>query len=117
MIFWEPGYELAYLSILSLVACCVLLQYTNTTVAPPMHRRRAVTAATTLPAIAPAETGTWNWVCSEPGNESCENWHSTLTPDEKWIHGLVPRPFPPPVFDRLQYAKTEGEGLAEEPRA
>ena len=26
-------------------------------------------AATTLPAIAPAETGTWNWVCSEPGNE------------------------------------------------
>ena len=26
---------------------------------------------------------------------------------------LVPRPFPPPVFDRLQYAKTEGEGLGE----
>ena len=24
---------------------------------------------------------------------------------------LVPRPSPPPVFDRLQYAKTEGEGL------
>jgi len=24
---------------------------------------------------------------------------------------LVPRPFPPPVFDRLQYANTEGEGL------
>ena len=22
---------------------------------------------------------------------------------------LVPRPFPPPVFDRLQYAKTEGK--------
>ena len=26
---------------------------------------------------------------------------------------LLPRPFPPPVFDRLQYAKTEGEGLGE----
>ena len=26
---------------------------------------------------------------------------------------LVPRPFPPPVFDRLQYAKMEGEGLGE----
>ena len=24
---------------------------------------------------------------------------------------LVPRPFPPPVFDGLQYANTEGEGL------
>jgi len=24
---------------------------------------------------------------------------------------LVPRPSTPPVFDRLQYAKTEGEGL------
>ena len=27
---------------------------------------------------------------------------------------LVPRPFPSPVFDRLQYAKTEGEGLEKE---
>ena len=29
------------------------------------------------------------------------------------VHGtsLVPRPSTPPVFDRLQYAKTEGEGL------
>ena len=26
---------------------------------------------------------------------------------------LVPRPFLPPVFDRLQYAKTEGEGLGD----
>jgi len=24
---------------------------------------------------------------------------------------LIPRPSTPPVFDRLQYAKTEGEGL------
>ena len=28
------------------------------------------------------------------------------------VHGsLVPRPSPAPIFDRLQYAKTEGEGL------
>ena len=26
---------------------------------------------------------------------------------------LVPRPFPPPVFDRILYAKMEGEGLGE----
>ena len=26
---------------------------------------------------------------------------------------LVPRPSPAPVFDRLQYAKTEGEGPEE----
>ena len=26
---------------------------------------------------------------------------------------LIPRSFPPPVFDRLQCAKTEGEGLGE----
>jgi len=26
---------------------------------------------------------------------------------------LVPRPSTPPVFDRLQYAKTDGEGLGE----
>ena len=33
-----------------------------------------------------------------------------------WVirgHSLVPRPFPPPVFDRIPYAKTEGEGLGE----
>ena len=28
-------------------------------------------------------------------------------------YSLVPRPFLPPVFDRLQYAKTEGEGLGD----
>jgi len=26
---------------------------------------------------------------------------------------LVPRPFSPPVFDCLQYVKTEGEGLGD----
>ena len=29
------------------------------------------------------------------------------------LDSLVPRPFPPPVFDRILYAKTEGEGLGE----
>ena len=29
------------------------------------------------------------------------------------VASLVPRPFPPPVFDRILYAKTEGEGLGE----
>ena len=33
--------------------------------------------------------------------------------DEDVPHSLVPRPFPPPVFDRILYAKTEGEGLGE----
>ena len=28
-------------------------------------------------------------------------------------NSFVPRPFPPPVFDRLQYAKMEGEGLGD----
>ena len=32
---------------------------------------------------------------------------------EPYICSLVPRPFPPPVFDRLQYANTEGEGLGD----
>ena len=29
------------------------------------------------------------------------------------LASLVPRPFLPPIFDRLQYAKMEGEGLRE----
>ena len=28
-------------------------------------------------------------------------------------HSLVPRPFPPIVFDHILYAKTDGEGLGE----
>ena len=32
------------------------------------------------------------------------------------IRSLVPRPSPAPVFDRLQYAKTEPEGLVILPR-
>ena len=35
-------------------------------------------------------------------------------PHMKWVKvSLIPRPFLPPAFDRLQYAKTEGEGLGE----
>jgi len=31
-----------------------------------------------------------------------------------WVQGsLVPRPFPPPVFDHLQYGNTEEEGLGD----
>ena len=36
---------------------------------------------------------------------SCSNYLPELS--------LVPRPFPPPVYDRILYAKTEGEGLGE----
>ena len=34
-----------------------------------------------------------------------------ISEDPMGISSLVPRPSTPPVFDRLQYAKTEGEGL------
>ena len=37
----------------------------------------------------------------------------STTREKVSVHSLVPRPFPPPVFDRIQYAKTEGEGLGE----
>ena len=33
--------------------------------------------------------------------------------NECWKLSLVPRPFQPPVFDRLQYANMEGEGLGD----
>ena len=36
-----------------------------------------------------------------------------LTREALQRHSLVLRPFPPPVFDRLQCAKTEGEGMGE----
>ena len=29
------------------------------------------------------------------------------------VNSLIPRPFPPPVFDHLQYAIMEGEGLGD----
>ena len=29
------------------------------------------------------------------------------------LSSFIPRPFPSPVFDRSQYAKTEGKGLEE----
>ena len=33
--------------------------------------------------------------------------------EEMHAFSLVPRPFPPPVFDRLQYVNMEGEGLGD----
>ena len=38
----------------------------------------------------------------------------SMSPAEKCLQpSLIPRPFPPPVFDRLQYATTEGGGLGD----
>jgi len=44
---------------------------------------------------------TWDWEC-----------HSVLEGDP-FKPSLIPRLFPPPVFDRLQYANTEREGLGD----
>ena len=46
------------------------------------------------------------------GLETKLGWSGFFFPKPSNL-SLVPRPFPPPVFDRLQYAKTEGEGLGE----
>ena len=40
-------------------------------------------------------------------NELCLNELFLVT------YSLIPRPFPPPVFDSLQYTNTEGEGLGD----
>ena len=52
-----------------------------------MHRRRTVKAATTPPAIAPADTGTWNWGCSEPGNEKMQELGIKINPGQE-VHSL-----------------------------
>ena len=51
-----------------------------------------------------------------PGNEASDLLYSTIANrlTLRAEPSLIPRPFPPPVFDRLQYAKMEGEGLGEE---
>ena len=36
-----------------------------------------------------------------------------MSPGKPPYFSLIPRPFPPPVFDCLQYVNTEGEGLTE----
>ena len=46
---------------------------------------------------------------SLPQRAPADVWFSDRYP----VYSLVPRPFPPPVFDRILYAKTEGEGLGE----
>ena len=52
----------------------------------------------------------WGGVCSYGCVWVCADMYGRV-----WVCGdmgsLVPRPSTPPVFDRLQYAKTEGEGL------
>ena len=57
------------------------------------------------------------------------NWRKSVSPstciqtrlvyqlDPHAESSLVPRPFPPPVFDRILYAKTEGEAWEKESRA
>ena len=40
-----------------------------------------------------------------------DKWKITKVIKSEGGSSLVPRPSPAPVFDRLQYAKTEGEGL------
>ena len=38
---------------------------------------------------------------------------ATVTLQTAVTSSLVPRPLPPPVFDHLEYANTEGEGLGD----
>ena len=49
------------------------------------------------------------WHANEESFNSIK--HTNLIPSLAPRPSLVPRPSTPPVFDRLQYAKTEGEGL------
>ena len=43
----------------------------------------------------------------------CVQQKAEVTPLAYLAVSLVPRLFPPPVFDHLQYANTEGEGLGD----
>ena len=48
------------------------------------------------------------------GQDALQSGIETQSVDESTTDtSLVPRPFPPPVFDCLQNAKMEGEGLGE----
>jgi len=65
------------------------------------------------------------WVCDSVGWRDlvmvpmgCSVWtylvHCSSTPASRGGHELTSFPgVPPPVFDRLQYANTEGEGLGD----
>ena len=53
---------------------------------------------------------------SKPKAEQCHHcgeWNLAWGEGKREALSLVPRPFPPPVFDRILYAKTDGEGLGE----
>ena len=52
--------------------------------------------------------GKWLWTCNGQ-SQTLQQMIVYSTVDSR----LVPRPFLPPVFDHLPYAKTEGEGLGE----
>ena len=43
-------------------------------------------------------------------------WEPNYLGKAKIMHSLVPRLFPPPVFDRVLYAKTKGDSLVPRPR-
>ena len=49
----------------------------------------------------------------ENGNKATQLFASSFSNTDHAHASLVPRPFLPPVFDRILYAKTEGEGLGE----
>ena len=51
-------------------------------------------------------------VSPDSSHESMASPHLASHPGAKeGESSLVPRPSTPPAFDRIQYAKTEGEGL------
>ena len=54
-------------------------------------------------------------VKNQPGDEAISILVVAIEElDCSWfMSSLVPRPFPPPVFHRLQYANMEGEGLGD----
>jgi len=62
-------------------------------------------------------THTHTYMHTHTHTHTCTHMHThihTHTHTHTYMpHSLVPRPFPPPVFDRLQYANMEGEGLGD----
>ena len=51
--------------------------------------------------VSQQHIGDFGYICISPNKRRMEQ------------RQVVPRLFPPPVFDRILYAKTEGEGLGE----
>ena len=55
-----------------------------------------------IPRLSPQITG--------PAHMTCMHDNTKLQRDT-YVASLIPRPSPAPVFDRLQYTKTEEDGL------